>query len=224
MLMASCLLLTRLFGHVFGLRCCTDCRLTDGQAEEKKKRERYKLEYRITRILDHFYLQAIVAKDQRSRSWIEFRRSSNSLPLKSALHCHLAANNLKIRCRHTWVFPKFRETVILFSGEEAPIPSGCKPTFTERPTIRQLEEGKITFECRLVGEPRPDVSWYHNERKVEGRRHKVTLTEDESKMFYLVRLEISGVEAADAGTYKAVARNVTGEGHATINLTFEEGE
>ena len=87
-----------------------------------------------------------------------------------------------------------------------------------------MEEGKITFECRLVGEPRPDVSWYHNERKVEGRRHKVTLTEDESKMFYLVRLEISGVEAADAGTYKAVARNVTGEGHATINLTFEEGK
>ena len=43
-------------------------------------------------------------------------------------------------------------------------------------------------------------------------------------MFYLVRLEISGVEAADAGTYKAVARNATGEGHATINLTFEEGE
>ena len=51
----------------------------------------------------------------------------------------------------------------------------------------------------------------------------MTLTEDESKMFYLVRLEISGVEAADAGTYKAVARNATGEGHATINLTFEEG-
>ena len=50
------------------------------------------------------------------------------------------------------------------------------------------------------------------------------MTEDESKMFYLVRLEISGVEAADAGTYKAVARNATGEGHATINLTFEEGE
>ena len=43
-------------------------------------------------------------------------------------------------------------------------------------------------------------------------------------MFYLVRLEISGVEASDAGTYKAVARNATGEGHATINLTFEEGE
>ena len=87
-----------------------------------------------------------------------------------------------------------------------------------------MEEGKITFECRLVGEPRPDVSWYHNERRVESRRHKVTLTEDETKMFYLVRLEITGVEAADAGTYKAVASNATGEGHATINLTFEEGE
>ena len=60
-----------------------------------------------------------------------------------------------------------------FSGEETPIPTGCKPTFTERPTIRQVEEGKITFECRLVGQPRPDVSWFHNEKKVEGRRHKV---------------------------------------------------
>ena len=60
-----------------------------------------------------------------------------------------------------------------FAGEETPIPTGCKPTFTERPTIRQVEEGKITFECRLVGQPRPDVSWFHNEKKVEGRRHKV---------------------------------------------------
>ena len=72
--------------------------------------------------------------------------------------------------------------------------------------------------------PRRRRSWLHNDRRVEGRRHKVTLTEDETKMFYLVRLEITGVEAADAGTYKAVARNATGEGHATINLTFEEGE
>ena len=54
--------------------------------------------------------------------------------------------------------------------------------------------------------PRRRRSWLHNDRRVEGRRHKVTLTEDETKMFYLVRLEITGVEAADAGTYKAVAR------------------
>jgi hypothetical protein len=90
--------------------------------------------------------------------------------------------------------------------------------------IRQLEEGKIAFECRLVGEPKPDVVWFHNEEKVSSTRHKLTLAEDANKLFYVVRLEISGVEAADAGTYKAVAKNSMGEGHATINLTFEEGK
>ena len=36
-------------------------------------------------------------------------------------------------------------------------------------------------------------------------------------------MEIANVDARDMGTYKAVARNASVEGHATINLTFEEG-
>merc|ERR1712088_1029791 len=42
-------------------------------------------------------------------------------------------------------------------------------------------------------------------------------------MFYLCTLEISNVEAGDAGQYKAIAKNPSGESQATINLTFEEG-
>ena len=45
----------------------------------------------------------------------------------------------------------------------------------------------------------------------------------DAKLYYLCRLEMTGVDAADAGTYKAVAKNEFGEGFATINLTFEEG-
>ena len=41
--------------------------------------------------------------------------------------------------------------------------------------------------------------------------------------FCFQRLEISSVEATDAGCYRAVAKNSSGEGQATINLTFEEG-
>ena len=61
------------------------------------------------------------------------------------------------------------------SGDEAPIPSGgVRPTFTERPVIRQSDEGKIVFECKLVGDPLPDVVWYHNDNRIkEGKRHKV---------------------------------------------------
>ena len=102
---------------------------------------------------------------------------------------------------------------------------GVKPTFTERPVIRQSEEetGKIIFECRLVGEPRPEITWFHNDKQiVETERHKYSMELD-AKLYYLCRLEIANVDARDMGTYKAVARNASGEGHATINLTFEEG-
>lgn len=46
-------------------------------------------------------------------------------------------------------------------GDEAPVPEdGIKPTFTERPVIRQSDDGNtITFECRLVGDPKPSVKW-----------------------------------------------------------------
>lgn len=49
-----------------------------------------------------------------------------------------------------------------YLGDEAPVPDdGIKPTFTERPMIRQSEDGvKITFECRCVGDPKPNISWY----------------------------------------------------------------
>lgn len=46
-------------------------------------------------------------------------------------------------------------------GDEAPVPDdGIKPTFTERPIIRQSDDGgKITFDCRCVGDPKPSIQW-----------------------------------------------------------------
>lgn len=35
-----------------------------------------------------------------------------------------------------------------------------KPSFTERPVIRQEESGAISFEVRLASEPEPLVTWY----------------------------------------------------------------
>ena len=112
-----------------------------------------------------------------------------------------------------------------FDSDEAAVPSGgVKPTFTERPVIRQSEEGtKIIFQCRLAGEPKPNLIWYHGEKKVEeSSRVKMTIKQDGKKMYYLCCLEISNVEAGDAGQYKAIAKNEYGESQATINLTFEE--
>lgn len=40
-------------------------------------------------------------------------------------------------------------------------------------------------------------------------------------LYYMARLEISGVATTDAGEYKAVAKNTHGSCHATINLNFD---
>jgi len=111
-----------------------------------------------------------------------------------------------------------------FDSDEATIPTGgVKPTFTERPVIRQSDEGnKIIFQCRLAGEPTPTLTWYHGEKVLEeSARIKMTMKQDKKSM-YLCCLEISNVEAADAGQYRAVAKNASGESQATINLTFED--
>ena len=34
-----------------------------------------------------------------------------------------------------------------------------KPSFTERPVIRQDDNGAITFEVRLAADPQPEVTW-----------------------------------------------------------------
>ena len=128
--------------------------------------------------------------------------------------------------RHHTICLHFSRARFSIAGEEAPVPKGgVKPTFTERPVIRQSEEepNKIIFECRLVGEPRPEITWFHNDKQiVETERHKYSMELD-ATLYYLCRLEILNVDARDMGCYKAVARNASGEGHATINLTFEEG-
>ena len=54
----------------------------------------------------------------------------------------------------------------------------------------------------------------------EGGRFKTKIVQD-AKLYYLVSLEIANVDAADGGEYKAVAKNVHGEGVANINLNFE---
>ena len=89
--------------------------------------------------------------------------------------------------------------------------------------ICQSDEGtKIIFQCRLAGEPKPSLTWYHGEKVVtESARVKMTMKLDK-RMHYLCCLEISNMESGDAGQYKAVAKNASGESQATINLSFDE--
>lgn len=111
-------------------------------------------------------------------------------------------------------------------GDEAPVPEdGIKPTFTERPVIRQTEDGtKIIFECRCVGKPPPTVTWFNRDGPIEqGGRYTISLENDQT-LYYIARLEINNVVTGDRGEYRAVARNQYGEGVSTINLNFESAD
>jgi hypothetical protein len=109
--------------------------------------------------------------------------------------------------------------------DEAPLPiDGAKPTFTERPVIKQSEDcSKITFDCRLVADPNPTIEWFHKGKVIkEDSRHKYSLLSDKHNQ--LASLEITKVSGDDSGEYKVVAKNKHGEGYATINLNFDEGK
>lgn len=52
---------------------------------------------------------------------------------------------------------------------------GIAPTFAQKPLIKQEEDGKrFLFECRILADPRPEVTWYHNGNVLKkDARHKV---------------------------------------------------
>lgn len=110
------------------------------------------------------------------------------------------------------------------SSDEDKNGDGIKPTFTEKPLIKQSDDGsKITFECRLVANPVPSVEWYHRNAAIQAdARHTLNVTSDKNN--HMGTLTIRDVVASDGGLYKAVAKNKLGEGSATIDLNFDEGK
>ncbi|KAG1672460.1 Disorganized muscle protein 1 [Nymphon striatum] len=107
-----------------------------------------------------------------------------------------------------------------FDSDDLPA-GGAKPTFTEKPVIRQSDDfNKIIFECRLVADPTPTISWRHAGQEVtDGGRFKYVISSD--KHNHIVKLEISSVENEDGGEYKVFAKNKHGQGSANINLNFQ---
>ncbi|RWS22157.1 twitchin-like protein, partial [Leptotrombidium deliense] len=99
----------------------------------------------------------------------------------------------------------------------------AKPTFTDKPVIRQTDDGKVIFECRFVADPKATVQWFHKGNLVkEDTRHKYVLNVD--KHNHVAMLEVSKVAAEDGGEYKCTAKNTHGENSATLNLNIDGGK
>ncbi|KAK2728043.1 hypothetical protein QYM36_008500, partial [Artemia franciscana] len=114
-----------------------------------------------------------------------------------------------------------------FSPVDEPIErqiDGIAPTFSKKPQIIQEEDGKrLRFECKILADPKPDISWFHDGVGVKsGGRFKVTIQKDGNS--YPSTLQISDVTVEDAGKYKVTAKNELGESNATISLNFDSDE
>ena len=97
------------------------------------------------------------------------------------------------------------------------------PYFKQKPQLRQTDDGnKLIFECSLAANPIPSIEWWRGEEQLnesDGRTFfKITPSNEDNS--YNVSLTLDDVVETDAGLYRVVARNASGEVAASINLNF----
>ncbi|XP_049301026.1 twitchin isoform X7 [Anopheles funestus] len=110
-----------------------------------------------------------------------------------------------------------------FDSEEVPVPAdGFKPAFTDRPVTRQSDDGKnIIFECRCIGDPKPNYSWFHEKNEIAMAGRFSSEVEEDQNHSYLIRFTIKDVKQLDRGVYSVLAKNKHGDSTAVINLNFD---
>ncbi|XP_061166987.1 twitchin-like isoform X9 [Saccostrea echinata] len=95
------------------------------------------------------------------------------------------------------------------------------PRFTQKPVLKQEDNGaKLVFQCTLEASPKPDIQWFQGTSPISQSNRIKMRVEPAGGNKYNVMMDILGVTAADAGTYKVVAKNKLGEVSASINLNF----
>lgn len=97
------------------------------------------------------------------------------------------------------------------------------PYFKQKPQLKQADDGnKLIFECSLSSNPQPSIEWWRGEEQLnesDGRTFFKIAPNSEADSFN-VSLTLDDVIEADAGLYRVVARNASGEVAASINLNF----
>lgn len=97
------------------------------------------------------------------------------------------------------------------------------PYFKQKPQLKQADDGnKLIFECSLSANPQPSIEWWRGEEQLneaDGRTFFKIAPNSEADSFN-VSLTLDDVVETDAGLYRVVARNASGEVAASINLNF----
>ena len=81
------------------------------------------------------------------------------------------------------------------------------------------EECGTTFQCRVIGKPIPDITWYFEDKPIKSSKFFQISEEDDVCM-----LIIAEAYAEDAGKYSCHANNEAGEAVTSAVLLVQGGE
>merc|ERR1719209_1753229 len=100
----------------------------------------------------------------------------------------------------------------------ADIVEGIPPTFAQRPSTKNAEEGSnVELECRFVAIPEAEVRWFFNKTEIKTSQRIVIESQADMHM-YCSFVKISNVKMEDQGTYEVIAKNREGEATNTLKL------
>nr|CDS16821.1 titin [Echinococcus granulosus] len=96
------------------------------------------------------------------------------------------------------------------------------PKFPEKPVIRKdAATGEIVLACSLEGNPRPELTYFLNDRQISSQPGKLTFIYKEAGSdVYDCEIRIANPTPNDGGGYKIKAVNSAGESNASINLNL----
>lgn len=73
---------------------------------------------------------------------------------------------------------------------------------------------RITFECKVVGIPQPNITWYYNDEKIQEIPKQVLIENDEG----IQRLVLENVQIDQQGVYTCFAENCLGNMQTSSQL------
>lgn len=103
--------------------------------------------------------------------------------------------------------------------------SGVPPVFTG-PIDHIIVDmgGTIVIECKVSGEPRPDVKFVFNGKVIRRTTKNVEILEEKEEFLYKHTLKISKATIYNSGIYEVLAENSEGRATMTANVTVKRDE
>uniref|UniRef100_A0AC34QDW8 Ig-like domain-containing protein n=1 Tax=Panagrolaimus sp. JU765 TaxID=591449 RepID=A0AC34QDW8_9BILA len=83
-------------------------------------------------------------------------------------------------------------------------PPSKAPEFTVNLKDKEAkQQDRVTFECKVVGEPQPQIKWFKDNQQIFEESQKIIIETEEG----IQRLVIEKAQTQDSGNYQCVAEN-----------------